>query len=348
MKHFKETELSKRRIELLKKYYPVDEENKIITFKLYYDHANELLDYSVGDDGYEMFKEEFLAKLTSIFEKIPVGYKADVILEIKDYDSYSPDMVMNKFNDLIELNSYNVVRKSKRNQLLSAVLILVGITILIFNHIFVEEEIYGVEGSIQSIILQEFFDIASWVFIWQAVTVLFLSPSQSGLQILGIAKCLNNLYISVDGTPIIEENHEDILKKCKIDKPIRKVKHSTLLITSTALAFFGLIYLISPFSPSSWQGASDSITIVIANIIQILIGLSVLCAGIYGLSKFSNREIKLGFAYPVIIVVFISMLLVWILNLVFLTKEGISHFINLTIILLVYLGYLVSSNDKKN
>ena len=174
MKHIKENELAKRRIELLKKYYPVDENNKIITFKLYYDHANELLDYSVGDDGCEMFKEEFLTKLTSIFEKIPLGYKADVILEIKNYDSYSPDIIMNKFNDLIELNSYNVVRRKKRNQLLSAILILIGIAILVFNHVFVAQEISGAEGSIQSIILQEFFDITSWVFIWQAVTVLFL------------------------------------------------------------------------------------------------------------------------------------------------------------------------------
>lgn len=348
MKHIKETEISKRRIELLKKYYPVDEINKIITFKLYYDHANELLDYTVGETGCEMFKDEFLAKLSSIFEKIPVGYKADVILEINDYDSYDPEIIMDKFNDLIELNSYNVVRRTKRNQVLSAILILIGITILIFNHFFAKEEIYGSYESLESIILQEFFDITSWVFIWQAVTFLFLSPSESGLQLLGVAKCLNKLSVAKQGSPVIVENRNDILTKCKIDKPIKNVKNKTLLITSTALAFFGLVYLIGPLSPSSWITADGKFSVYIVNIVQIFVGVSVLLAGIYGISKFSNYKLKLGFAYPITLIIFLFLLFVWIFSIIFIEKTKINHVINLTIILLVYLGYIISSREPKN
>lgn len=349
MKHIKETEVSKRRIELLKKYYPIDEDNKVITVKLYYEHANELLDYSLGEDGCEMFKDEFLTKLSSIFEKIPLGYKADVILEIKDYDSYNPELIMDKFNDFIELNSYNAVRRKKRNQLLSAILILIGISILVFNHFFVKEEIYGVQGSLESIILQEFFDITSWVFIWQAVTVLFLSPSEHGLKILGIAKCLNRFLVSKDGNIAIEEKRDDILSKCKIDKPIKNAKNKTLLITSTALAFFGLVYLINPLSPSSWSVPEEiHLSIYIINVVQILVGISVLLAGIYGLSKFSNHTLKLGFAYPIIIIIFLILVFIWVVNIIYIEKSEINHIINLTIILLVYLGYIISSRDSKD
>ena len=60
MKKKKENELVTRRIELLKKYYSVDEENKIITIKMHYDHASELLDYSVGEESNVMFDDLFL------------------------------------------------------------------------------------------------------------------------------------------------------------------------------------------------------------------------------------------------------------------------------------------------
>ena len=348
MKKIDENEIVKRRVELLKKYYPVDEENKIITIKLYYEHASELLDYTVGEESCVMFDNSFLEKLNSVFEKIPVNYKADVILEIKDYDGYSPNDIMEKFNDLIELNSYNVVRVSKKNKLVSALLILVGILILVFNHLFYEYGIYGIKEELESSILQEFFDIVSWVFIWQAVTVLFLSPSDIGIQIFSISKKLNKFSVAKDSDVIIEEKRDSILNRCKIDTSFSKVKKNVLLITSTTLIFFGLIYLIEPLKPSSWAYNEAYVGTIIGNIIAILIGIVVVLAGINGLSKFSNKKLKLGFSYPLIFVVFIFLLLFWILFIISASKSDINDVITLTVIVLVYLGYLISSKNKKN
>lgn len=347
MKKIEENEIVKRRIELLKKYYPIDEENKIVTIKLYYEHASELLDYTVGEESCEMFDNSFLEKLNSVFEKIPVNYKADVILEIKDYDGYSPEDIMEKFNDLIELNSYNVVRTSKKNKLVSALLILIGVLILVFNQIFFEYEIYGIKGELESLILQEFFDIVSWVFIWQAVTVLFLSPTDVGIQIFSISKKLNKFCVAKDNDIIIEEKRDSILNRCKIDTSFSKVKKNILLVTSTTLIFFGLIYLIDPLKPSSWAYNESYAGTIIGNIIAILIGVTVILAGINGLSRFSNKKLKLGFSYPLVFIVFIFLLLFWILFIISASKSDINDVITLTVIVLVYLGYLISSKNKK-
>ena len=340
MRSINETEVAKRRIELLKKYYPVDEINKIITFKLYYDHASDLLDYNVGEESCEMFKEEFLTKLHSIFEKIPVGYKADVVLEIKDYDVYDPKSIMERFNDLIELNSYNVVRRSKKNQVLSAILVLVGITILVINRILGENGIYGAKESLESSILLEFFDITSWVFIWQAVTVLFLSPSNRALEILAIAKCLNTFGLSDKGNMAISLNRNEILNKCRMDSKVTKAKNNSLLVFSTALAFFGLIFLVNPLEPLSWNNPNGYV--YLGNILQIIIGVIVILIGVYGLTRFGNHPSKLNPMYLIALISFLIIFVLWFISLFFISSTSIQNIVTLGIILAFFLGYLVT------
>ena len=139
---------------------------------------------------------------------------------------------------------------------------------------------------------------------------MFLSPSESGLQLLGFAKCLNKLSVAKQGSTVIVENRNDILTKCKIDKPIKNVKNKTLLITSTALAFFGIVYLIGPLTPSSWITTDGKFSVYIMNIVQIFVGVSVLLAGIYGISKFSNYKLKRRFAYQITLIIFLHLLYV--------------------------------------
>ena len=348
MKKKKENELVTRRIELLKKYYSVDEENKIITIKMHYNHASELLDYSVGEASNVMFDDLFLEKLNKIFERIPMGYKVDIILEIGDYDIYTEEQIMSKFNDLIELNSYDVVINSKKNQLISAILIIIGVIILIINRTLCDSGIYGPEDELLAQILLEFFDIASWVFIWQAVTVLFLSPAKQSINILAISRYLNSISLSKNGEIVITSDREKILYDCKTGTSFEKIKNRTLLITSTILFFLGLTYLINVINPNSWIFSKElMVYVIIINIFRIFIGIFVILAGASGLSRFSNNKIKLGFTYPIIIIFFIGLLLTWILSLLFFEPERINSFITLNCTVLVYLGYIFSSKERK-
>ncbi|MGM9970907.1 MAG: hypothetical protein ACI35W_00685 [Anaeroplasmataceae bacterium] len=343
MKKIKEDEFFQRRIELLKKYYPVDEQNKIITIKLHYNSVYDLLDYQVGDDQCKMFNEEFLEKITSIFQKIPSGYKADIILEIDDYDVYSPKDIMGKFNDLLELISYDVVKKSKNNRLISAILILIGMIILLINTLLYEHNIYGPKEELEAVILQEFFDITSWVFIWQAVTMLFLSPSNKALQIVIITKMLNKFSLMKNGEIVQTETKDAILEKSKLDSHRLKVKKTLLLITSTTLIFFGLVYITRLFNTSAWVTDSEyQKYLVTSNIIQIVIGVIVLIIGIGGLSQYNNRNFKLKFDTEVSIAIFILLFIFWIFSLVFIRPYNINMVIKLTFIVVAYIGYLIS------
>ena len=70
--------INKRQIDILHKYYEVDEENKLVSVKFNLESDKEMLETSIGKDDSSMFNYELLNKINSIFESIPFVYKIDI------------------------------------------------------------------------------------------------------------------------------------------------------------------------------------------------------------------------------------------------------------------------------
>ena len=76
--------LQRRRLELMKKRFDVDEENKIVKLDLHYDHIDELLDTNVYANVPSFDREKF-GKIKEFITDFPIEYKVDVNMYVDDY-----------------------------------------------------------------------------------------------------------------------------------------------------------------------------------------------------------------------------------------------------------------------
>ena len=125
----KEFTINEHRMELIKKYFPIDEQNKIVTIKIYYEKAQDLLDFSVGELHCELMSNEVLEKITKVTDMVPETYKANILLIVEDYSDYDPKLLMQKLNDLLEINNYQIIKDKRRDLVVSTFLILTGFII---------------------------------------------------------------------------------------------------------------------------------------------------------------------------------------------------------------------------
>ena len=179
-------------LEILKKYYPIDEEKKLVIINLYYDSAKDILDYSIGDEKCEMINEDVIEKIAQLTDKIPKNYKAKIIINIENYEGYDKKSLMSKLKDIIILDSFEVLHNRKARKIISYSLLLIGLIMLIILGI---ARIKWFKENIISSVIDEAIDIASWVFIWEAVSIRFLSPSDKMLRGIKLASKIESIEL---------------------------------------------------------------------------------------------------------------------------------------------------------
>ena len=121
-----------REIELLNKYYEVDNENRIVTMPLHYDKASDLVNGKIISKDNYLFDYEELTSINDMIKRIPVMYKIKINIDIDDYEDYEPDKLLSGFNDAMELNQFNYEREKKLKFLRASLLLIVGISVLFF------------------------------------------------------------------------------------------------------------------------------------------------------------------------------------------------------------------------
>lgn len=168
--------IREREIELLKKYYDIDEEKKVVTIPLKFDKASELIDDKIINKKNYIIDHDVLADMTSTLRRIPVGYTVNYELHINDYEDYDPKRIVDSFNDSLELNNYNLAREGRKKILMAAIFLITGLSILFGVMVAKSNKVF--ENIANGDVFSEVFDIFAWVFIWEFITVLFLSPSE--------------------------------------------------------------------------------------------------------------------------------------------------------------------------
>jgi hypothetical protein len=222
---------------LLGKYYDVDDENKIVTMSYCFDEASLVVDNSLDNKEY-LIKDEIMEKIISGMKSVPLMYKININVRINDFQNYSKEKVVEAFEDGIEMNHYSLERENKRKWIKTLVLVIIGIVILFFNTIAKSESWFGTKTT-SSGIASEVFDIAAWVFIWEAVTIMFLTPTELPFN-------SNRIKIRVKNINFLDKNKNIIgnirfdLKDLKWDSISKLDSISKKLFLIGGAAFLGI------------------------------------------------------------------------------------------------------------
>lgn len=123
---------NKRQIELLEKYYNIDNENKIISIDLHYQKVSDILLTNEGNINYFLFKNEIIETVNNAIKRTPRDFKINIVFDIEDYENYNPKQIIESFNDTLELGQYSARRGKQLKNLIASILILVGIILLFF------------------------------------------------------------------------------------------------------------------------------------------------------------------------------------------------------------------------
>lgn len=302
-----DSKLQRRQLELMKKRFDVDEENKVVKLDLYYDKADDVLLSNI-DTYVPTFDREKFSKIREIILDFPLEYKADLNIKIDDYQNYKPEEVLDGFNDAVELTHYSGNREHKKKWIQIVFLLIAGILLLNIMAQGVIENWLNLSET-QTSVFKEVFDITSWVFIWQAVSLCFLSPSLDRITSLTLAHRLRDVtFLDKNGKVLVSEDYRDSYAQTAREQKLRIVGKYSLLMAGAAYFGLGLSSLVSiifdiPSIVTMIQSGGDNalaiaLMSIIINGLMLLIVVIEILGGLAAISAFTG---KIGKLYKMII-----------------------------------------------
>lgn len=184
----------KRQLELLKKYFTVNDKDHTVLVDLYYDSAEDIIDPRKGNGTNDLVKDEVLSDIKNIMGMIPTAYKIRLQIVIDDCKGYSPEQLMISLKDNIDFHFYEGKKEIMKNRRISILLLGLGIMILTFVGFVAMKHPFGTTEA-ESIVTEVMDDAAS-VFIWEAVTIAFLETSTIASQQMVAANRFASLSLS--------------------------------------------------------------------------------------------------------------------------------------------------------
>lgn len=338
---------NKRQIELLEKYYNIDNENKIISIDLHYQKVSDILLTNEGNINYPLFKNEIIETVNNAIKRTPRDFKINIVFDIEDYENYNPKQIIESFNDTLELGQYSARRSKQTKNLIAAILILIGI-ILLFFMIIGNNNNWFKEG-IKSDIISEVIDIAAWVFIWEAVTMLFLEqPEQNKLALLIRRKVVQiTMLKSGIKEPLYVENTNSIFNNWEDESKIKKFGRNCLLISSSAFLFLAIFNIYNLFSILLKNDLSTP-KIIISVIVTIISCVISILAGLGGIFKYiGKKNILANFVQQYAIFLTIIIIINIVINSIYFNYVGLISIIPSFIINILYIiGYKIEKHIK--
>lgn len=338
---------NKRQIELLEKYYNIDNENKIISIDLHYQKVSDILLTNEGNINYFLFKNEIIETVNNAIKRTPRDFKINIVFDIEDYENYNPKQIIESFNDTLELGQYSARRGKQLKNLIASILILVGIILLFFMIIGKNNNWF--EEGIKSDIISEVIDIAAWVFIWEAVTMIFLEQPEQNKFALKIRRKVVQITMLKKGNnePLYLENTNSIFNNWEGESKIKSVGRNCLLISSSAYLFLALFDI---YSLCKYLLANDLTIFTIATLIIFTIissGVSIL-AGLGGLFKYiGKKNVLANFVRPYAIFLSIIIIINIIINSIDFNYFGLLSIIPSFLINILYIiGYRIDKDIK--
>lgn len=307
MKKRQLTPIMRRQVELLSKYYPLSKETNTFFVQLYYEKVSDILYNDISDFDHPRVNDEQLSRVKDILDNIPVGYTADLSFSFGDYEGYNPKAVIDGINDALELNHYRLVKENKLKLFLSVILVLVGFSILSVITIIDINQLFSDENTAS--IVREVMDISAWVFIWQAVTVLFLSPSDYAKIGSSFARKVNKISMYKEGNKevLVEETKEELFANWVDDHKARRFGRYCLLFSGAAILADAVVTAVSEIPAAIGQLFTEGMTqefIVFQSfiiVVEVLMVVSMFITGITSLFRYHESHRMQKMAIPCLI-----------------------------------------------
>lgn len=292
-----------RQVELMKKRFNVDEEKKLVDLTLNYESANDVLITNL-DTKVPTFDRDKFGRIKEIISEFPIDYKVNLDITIKDYNGYKPEEMLEGFNDAVELTVYSGEKDHRKKWLQTTFLLIAGILVLFFIANGVIQNWGGITPTAAEV-LREVLDISAWVFVWQAVSLAFLTPSEDRLVSLALKHRLNYVILRDKESKITaKERYSDSYNATAKEYKLRTFSRYSLLISGAtffALGSANVLTLIMDIFRASQTISNDTGNIgvaVVVNIIIYSITLSLIITEILGglaaISVYTGRLGKLS------------------------------------------------------
>ena len=296
-----DSKLQRRQLELMKKRFDVDEEKKSVKLALHYEKASDVLDTSIDSKvpTFDRSKFDFIKETISDFRP---DYKTDLSIKIDDYQGYEAEEIIDGFNDAVELTHYSGNREHKKKFVQVTFLIIAGVLLLnIIAQGFIIDWLELSESGVS--IFKEILDITSWVFIWEAVSLMFLRPSEDRLISLTLAHKLKAVtFLDTKGKVVAQEDYSDSYADTAKERNLRISGKYALLVSGAAFFALGAINLFSfissiPSYITMFQTFQDDTSLIFTINLFIIIDLAVLVfeilGGLAAISAFTGKIGKL-------------------------------------------------------
>ena len=253
----------------------------------------------------------------------------------------------------MELNQYNYQRERRINFLRAGILLIIGMAILFYIAYAKINNWFGTENDIS--VYAEVFDIVGWVFIWETVTVAFLTPSELGINSnMFRLRVLNVKFLDIFNQVLVEESLANEASKWESEKKLEKVSRFALLFSGVALialsifsitTYINTIIDIPSFYPDDKSGMAIAyiVSITIATIATIIEFLG----GFVALSRYAGRRFlpKFGNLFTILISIILILDIIGSVGSLTVIIRSSAVFV----ITLVYLfGYISNAIITKN
>lgn len=273
----------KRQLEVLSKYYEIDQENRLITLELTYDKVSDMLEDGVVSTKKAIFKQEILRHVSDILDTFPGEFQVNLEFKINDYEEYDPQEIVDSFKDSLEMFHYGIQRE-KSNRLFKAVILaLVCVGILFLRKFFNTHGLLDTEN-----LLYEMLDITAWVFLWQGVTVLFLMPNEYREISFKILTRLNIVSLYKKDKLLIEISQDDIQRNWVQISRAEKNARQFMIIAGAFTFAAGIISLVDGIVDFASQ--EFSVISLITFLFSLLVsGLVSILGGIGAISVYRDK-----------------------------------------------------------
>ena len=282
-------EVSARNIEVLKKYYPVDEAENTVTAQFQYDTAADLLDTQMNPGRSPQIRPELLEKIQDTISRTPMPYRLKVELKVDDLQENKPESVMDAFRDEIELMRFSKRANNRNMFFLSALLAIAGYFIL--GMMVVAESLGWFGSDFIASISEEVVDIAGWVFLWEAVTILFLESSERSVSDPGIRKRIASVsLLNSKGAVLASHSHDELFRAWGWMDNLQTIARHGLLLSGCGFIIFGLngfFYMLHGESMLNQAGVPYA---AVARCLIAAVSLCQIVSGIGGFYRFFGRR----------------------------------------------------------
>lgn len=224
-----------RQINILRRYYSVDMQKRVVEVRLHYENAKDMIIDDLIVTERPQIRNDVLERISEIETYIPDEFSVHFSLQVDDYQGYDHKLLLDALCDALEI-FHNTHLEKKRHMTGKSALIMIGG--LIFLTVWGAMEVLMTEDqSSTQVILKEFLNMFSCALLTEAVIWAFLEARETNsIEYDFVRKFSEISFLDASGQVKCVMAREEIIKEWHL------IDRTDLRVRTTVL-IFGVIQL---------------------------------------------------------------------------------------------------------